>query len=160
MKKIITNSEKKTLALAKKYAKTLKSGTILGLIGNLGAGKTVFIKGLAQGLGLKKNITSPTFVIMKVYPIKSRSTRILPKAKLFDGAYPIKKGKIKNLVHIDAYRLKSAGDLIAIGAGEYFNRTGTLTVIEWADKIKKVLPKRTKYVKIKILEGNKREIKY
>ena len=158
MKQTITNSEKETYVLAKKYAKNLKGGAVLGLIGNLGAGKTVFIKGLAQGLGLKKNITSPTFVIMKVYPVKSRSARILPKAKLLNGAYSIKKGKIKNLVHIDAYRLKKGQDLIAIGAQEYFSRPETITVIEWADRVKKVLPKRTKYIKIKILEDNKRKI--
>ncbi|MDD5031544.1 MAG: tRNA (adenosine(37)-N6)-threonylcarbamoyltransferase complex ATPase subunit type 1 TsaE [Patescibacteria group bacterium] len=160
MKEIITNSEKETSALAKKYAKTLKGGTILGLIGNLGAGKTIFIKGLAKGLGLKKNITSPTFVIMKVYPVKSRPARISPKEKLFDGAYLVGKGKIKNFVHIDAYRLKEGRDLIAIGAREYLNRPDTLTIIEWADRVKKILPKKTKYVKIGILEGNKRRIKY
>ena len=158
MKQIITNSEKETLALAKKYAKTLKSGAVIGLTGNLGAGKTVFVKGLASGLGLKKNITSPTFVIMKVYSVNSRSARILPKAKLFNGAYPIRKEKIKNFVHIDAYRLKEGQDLVAIGAREYFNRPGTLTVIEWADRVKKVLPKKTKYIDIKILDGNKRKI--
>ena len=158
MKQTITNSEKETSALAKKYAKTLKGGAIWGLIGNLGAGKTVFIKGLAQGLGLKKNITSPTFVIMKVYPVKSRSTRILPKAKLFNGTNPVKKGKIKNFVHIDSYRLKKGRDLIAIGAEEYFNRPDTLTVIEWADRVKKVLPKKTRFIKIKILAGDKRKI--
>ena len=139
-KQTITNSEKETLALAKKYAKTLKGGEIIGLIGNLGAGKTVFVKGLASGLGLKKNITSPTFVIMKPYLVK--------------------RGKIKNFVHIDAYRLKSGQDLITIGAQEYFSQPRTLTVIEWADRVKKVLPKRTKYIKIKILEDNKRKIKY
>ena len=140
MKQIITNSEKETCVLAKKYAKTLKSGAVIGLTGNLGAGKTVFVKGLASGLGLKKNITSPTFVIMKPYSLK--------------------KGIIKNFVHIDAYRLKSGRDLIAIGAQEYFSQPRTLTVIEWADRVKKILPKRTKYIKIEILEDNKRKIKY
>ncbi|MDD5291513.1 MAG: tRNA (adenosine(37)-N6)-threonylcarbamoyltransferase complex ATPase subunit type 1 TsaE [Patescibacteria group bacterium] len=138
MTHIVTHSEKETLALAKKYAKTLRGGTILGLIGNLGAGKTVFIKGLASGLGLKKNITSPTFVIMKVYPVK--------------------KGKVKNFVHIDAYRIKEGRDLIAIGAQEYLNWPDTLTVIEWADRIKKVLPEKIRFIKIKILAGEKRKI--
>ena len=109
---------------------------MLGLIGNLGAGKTIFTKGLALGLGIKKNIASPTFVLMKVYPVKSHRAKILPKAKF--------------LVHIDAYRIKSAKDLIAIGADEYFKRLDTVTVIEWADKIKKILPKKTKFVNISI----------
>ena len=108
----------------------MTGGQILGLTGNLGAGKTIFTKGLALGLGIKKNITSPTFVLMKVYPTKHQ--------------------QIKFLVHIDAYRIKSAHDLIAIGADEYFKRADTITVIEWADKIKKILPKKTKFVKISI----------
>ncbi|MDO8592844.1 MAG: tRNA (adenosine(37)-N6)-threonylcarbamoyltransferase complex ATPase subunit type 1 TsaE [bacterium] len=126
--KFISASEQQTFALVKKFAKTLKGGEVIGLIGNLGAGKTIFTKGLAAGLGIKKRVNSPTFVLMKVYQVKSPS--------------------IKHLVHIDAYRLKSAQDIIAIGATEYFNRPDTVTVIEWADKIKKVLPLGTRLVKI------------
>lgn len=134
----ITNSEKETFNFAKKFAKRLKGGEIIGLTGDLGAGKTVFAKGLAAGLGVKKNITSPTFVLMKVYQTK----------------YP----NIKYLIHIDAYRLKTPQDLIAIGAEEYFNRPDTVTVIEWADKIKKILPKKTKYIGIINKDENKRII--
>ena len=117
--RITTNNEKETFAFAKKFAKTLKGGEIIGLIGDLGAGKTVFTKGLASGLGIKNTVNSPTFVLMKVY-----------KAQ----------GKIKNLVHIDAYRLQSMADLTAIGAEEYFNRADSITVIEWVDKIQSDLP--------------------
>ncbi|MDP3043657.1 MAG: tRNA (adenosine(37)-N6)-threonylcarbamoyltransferase complex ATPase subunit type 1 TsaE [bacterium] len=134
----ITNSEKETFNFAKKFAKRLKGGKIIGLTGDLGAGKTVFAKGLAAGLGVKKNITSPTFVLMKVYQTK----------------YP----NIKYLIHIDAYRLKTPQDLIAIGAEEYFNRPDAVTVIEWADKIKKILPKKTKYIGIINKDENKRII--
>ncbi|MCG2690967.1 tRNA (adenosine(37)-N6)-threonylcarbamoyltransferase complex ATPase subunit type 1 TsaE [Candidatus Parcubacteria bacterium] len=134
----ITSSEKETFNFAKKFAKRLKGGEIIGLTGDLGAGKTVFAKGLAAGLGVKKNITSPTFVLMKVYQTK----------------YP----NIKYLIHIDAYRLKTPQDLIAIGAEEYFNRPDTVTVIEWADKIKKILPKKTKYIGIINKDENKRII--
>lgn len=113
---------------------------VLGLIGDLGAGKTVFTKGLALGLGIKKNISSPTFVLMKIYPVKSLN--------------------IKFLVHIDAYRIKSAHDLMAIGAKEYFGRPDTITVIEWADKIKQILPKKTRFVKISSPKNNIRKIIY
>jgi len=116
---IITNNEEETFAFAKKFAETLEGGEIIGLIGDLGAGKTVFTKGLAAGLGIKNNVNSPTFVLMKVY-----------KAK----------GKIKTLVHIDAYRLQNMADLVAIGAEDYFNRNDTITVIEWIDKIQSELP--------------------
>lgn len=139
----ITDSEKETFNFAKKFAKRLKGGEIIGLTGDLGAGKTVFAKGLAAGLGVKKNITSPTFVLMKIYTIKN----IRPR-----------RTKIKILCHIDAYRLKTPQDLIAIGAEEYFNRPDAVTVIEWADKIKKILPKKTKYIGIINKDENKRII--
>lgn len=149
----IANSEKETFNFAKKFAKRLKGGEIIGLIGDLGAGKTVFIKGLAAGLGIKKNITSPTFVLMKVYQTKYPR---LPKPG--DGGQAI--SSIQYLIHIDAYRLKTPEDLIAIGAEEYFNRPDTVTVIEWADKIKKILPKKTRYIGIINKDGNKRIINF
>ncbi|MFH1582789.1 MAG: tRNA (adenosine(37)-N6)-threonylcarbamoyltransferase complex ATPase subunit type 1 TsaE [Candidatus Falkowbacteria bacterium] len=135
-----STSEKQTLNFAKKFSKNFTGGLTLGLVGNLGAGKTIFTKGLALGLDIKKNIASPTFVLMRIYPIKTKA--------------------IKQLVHIDAYRIKSAHDLTAIGADEYFNRSDTITVIEWADKIKKILPKKTKFVKIIHLKKNTRKIEY
>lgn len=139
MQKIITNSDKQTFALGQKIAKSLKGNAVIGLIGDLGAGKTVFTKGIAKGLGIKKNITSPTFVIMRPYPLKKNKA-------------------IKNFVHIDAYRLKSGQDLISIGATEYFDQPNTVTVIEWADKVKRILPKKTRYISFKILSNNKRQI--
>jgi len=144
MQKIITNSEKQTFNFAKKYAKQLKGNEIVGLTGELGAGKTIFIKGLAAGLGIKKTITSPTFVLMKVYPIKSNV-----KCQM---------SNVKCLVHIDAYRIKSAQDIIAIGVEDYFKRQDTIAAIEWADRIKKILPKKTKYININSINMNRREI--
>jgi len=136
--RLISRSEKQTFNFAKNFSKRLKGGEVIGLIGNLGAGKTIFTKGLAAGLGIIKNITSPTFVLMRVYPVKSR--------------------RIKQLVHIDAYRVKSARDLTAIGADDYFNQPSTVTTIEWADKIKKILPKTAKFVKIIYQQNNLRQI--
>ncbi len=135
---IITNSGKQTFALGKKIAKDLKGNMVIGLIGDLGAGKTVFSQGFASGLNVKRTVNSPTFVLMKVYPIKHKI--------------------IKNLVHIDAYRIKDGQDIINIGGEEYFNREDTVTLIEWADKVKKILPKKTKIIKIEILDNNKRKI--
>lgn len=137
--KIITKTEKETFCLAEKLAKNLKGGEVIGLVGELGAGKTTFTKGFAKGLGIKQNITSPTFVLMKIYPVKNNK-------------------KITTLCHIDAYRLKTAGDLVAIGAKEYFADPDVATIVEWADKIKKILPKKTRFIYIKNLENNKREI--
>ena len=137
MNKIITNSEQETFDWAKNFAQELKGGEVIGLIGDLGAGKTVFAKGLADGLGVKNTVTSPTFVIMKVYEIRNL------------------KSEIRNLTHIDAYRLKSEADIIAIGADEYFERKDTVTVIEWPENIKKILPKKTIFIEFKIQKNTR-----
>ena len=139
--KIITKSEKETFNLGKKIAKRLKGGEVLALTGELGAGKTVFAKGVAAGLGIKKIITSPTFVLMKIYH--------LPPI-----AYSLQPNK---LIHLDCYRVKSPQEIIDIGATEYF-KPNTITVIEWADKIKKILPKRALEINFIIKKGDNREI--
>lgn len=140
MKRIITQSEQETFNFASNFAKNLKGGEILCLIGDLGAGKTTFTKGIAHGLNLKKNVTSPTFVFMKVYDLK--------------------KDKIKKMVHIDAYRIKSENDIEAIGALEYFGEPDTITIIEWADNIKKLLPPGCQFIKLSSLNENTREINF
>jgi len=132
MKKI-TKSEKETFKLGQKLARRLAGGEVIALIGDLGAGKSIFIKGLAKGLGIKQMITSPSFVIMKVYKVKSR--------------------EIKYLCHIDAYRLTNGQELIDIGINDWLGGKGIVTVIEWADRVKKILPK--KRIKIKIDFGKK-----
>lgn len=144
--KYITKSEKQTIALGKKIAKTLKGGEILALSGDLGAGKTTLIKGIAQGLGIKKIITSPTFVLMKVYNVANGKWLMANgKQKRAIGhklqAISHKPYAISQLVHIDCYRIKSPQEILDIGANEYFGKEDTVVVIEWADKIKKILSK-------------------
>ncbi|MCD6471107.1 tRNA (adenosine(37)-N6)-threonylcarbamoyltransferase complex ATPase subunit type 1 TsaE [bacterium] len=133
MLKILTKSKKQTFNLGKKLAKELKGGKVIALSGELGTGKTVFTKGLANGLGIKKHITSPSFVLMKVYTVSPP-----PEGGLGGG----KEGEIEYFVHIDAYRVKNAQELIDIGILDYFNRPDCVCAIEWADKIKKILPKK------------------
>ena len=111
----ITKNEKETFEFAKKYASKLKGGEILGLVGNLGSGKTVFSKGIAAGLGIKEEITSPTFVYMKIYEVNNNSD-------------------IKKMCHIDAYRVDDEQMIVNIGALEYFNNPSVVTIIEWVDK--------------------------
>lgn len=132
-------SEKDTHALGVDFAKRMDKGCVLGLVGDLGAGKTVFVQGLAEGLGVKQHLTSPTFVIMKVYDVLGNA-------------------KIKKLVHIDAYRITSADDLVAIGADEYFKQEDTVVIVEWAEEIKKILPPKTRFITINIAKGNNRLI--
>jgi len=138
---IITLSEKQTLDLGKKIAKELKGGETIALIGELGAGKTIFTKGIADGLRIKKIITSPTFVLMKVYPIDLK-----------------KNNKIKTLCHIDAYRLNSGKDLIDIGINDYLGQKNTVTIIEWADQIEDILPINTIFVKIEVESNGRKRV--
>ncbi len=134
----ITNSDKETFSLGKDLAKKLKGGEIIALEGDLGAGKTVFSQGLCAGLGYKKQVQSPTFVLMKIYPLT--------------------KEKIKQICHIDAYQLNSWKDLEAIGAQDYLNQKETVTIIEWADKLNLSSFQIIK-IQFKIITPEKREIK-
>ncbi len=124
-----TQSEKQTIKFGKKFSKKLNGGETLALIGNLGSGKTIFTKGIAKGLGINKHITSPTFVLMKKYKTD--------------------KNNIKTFVHVDAYRLKDSKELLNIGIKDWFNKKDTVVVIEWADKVKDILPKNTKSIHFK-----------
>ncbi|MDA2922574.1 tRNA (adenosine(37)-N6)-threonylcarbamoyltransferase complex ATPase subunit type 1 TsaE [Patescibacteria group bacterium AH-259-L07] len=142
--KIITTSEKQTIALGKKLATQCKGGEVIGLIGELGAGKTVLIKGMTKGFDITTTITSPTFVLMKVYPVKSREAGISPRVKLFNRV-----NKIKHFVHVDAYRLKSSQGLIDIGLKDWLGKSNTVTVIEWADKVRDILPKHSIIITLK-----------
>lgn len=112
---VMTNSAQETKELAKKLAPVLCGGDVISLTGDLGAGKTCFTQGLAQGLGIKEVVTSPTFNLIKEYP-----------------------GRL-NFYHFDVYRLQSELELIYLGYEEYFFGEG-VTVIEWGDKIVSLLP--------------------
>jgi tRNA threonylcarbamoyladenosine biosynthesis protein TsaE len=125
-----------TVAFANKLARTLHKGDVVGLFGDLGSGKTTFVKGLAAGLGLKTKINSPSFVILKVY---------------CRGA----KRKDIHLYHFDLYRLKSLKELEDIGYEDFIN-SDAICVIEWADKAKSLLPKEYLRINIRIKGENKR----
>jgi len=129
--KIIVHSADETIEFAKKLGSGLQPGSILTLEGDLATGKTTFTKGLALGLGIAAVIDSPTFAIVKEY----------------EGKVP--------LFHMDVYRLDGDSDIEFIL--EYFDRDG-VCVIEWASIIEKDLPKERVDIKIKRLEGDKREI--
>jgi tRNA threonylcarbamoyladenosine biosynthesis protein TsaE len=133
--KIISKSIEDTVGIGCKLAKTLKKGDVVALIGDLGSGKTVLTKGIAKGLGVKdvRYVNSPTFVIIKEY-----------------------KGRQK-LYHFDLYRLDHESMLDDISFEEYFYGDG-ITVVEWADKIADLLPKRHLEVKLSVAGENSRKI--
>jgi len=144
---MITRNPDETIEYAKKFAKKLKGGEVIGLIGELGSGKTTFVKGLAEDLGIRENITSPTFVILKEYNI------LRPKVHL-RGVHK----KVEILVHIDAYRVGNIDDIKSVGIEDYFGRKDVVMVIEWAEKIREILPKNTIYINFKHINENRREI--
>lgn len=131
--KIETHTELETLEFAQKLAILLRPGDVVTLEGDLGAGKTTFTKGIAQGLGVKRHVSSPTFTIIKEY----------------EGELP--------LYHMDVYRLEYSDE--DIGFEEYFNGDG-ITVVEWAHFIEEFLPEERLTIKINYLDEHKREIEF
>ncbi len=140
----VTKSPIQTQKMAVKLSREIlklkpnKKAIVIGLIGELGSGKTVFTKGFAEGLGLKKIITSPTFVLMRIYSL------------------PVT--RYSRLIHIDAYRLEKSKDLIDLGFKNLIRDSKNIILIEWADRIKNILPKNCLRIKFEHIDKNKRKI--
>lgn len=129
MSKAISLTVKDANKLAKSLSLGLRGGEILGLVGPLGAGKTTFTKALAKSLKVKGKLRSPTFILMQSF-----------KAKL-----PGNKSAI-NLHHLDLYRLNTQAEIKTLGLEDFMGKQDSITVIEWADRAKKYLPKKTIYI--------------
>ncbi len=152
----ITKNTEETKKFASDLAKDLlnkpnkeKNAVVLALEGVLGAGKTTFTQGFAEGLDMKEDITSPTFVILKEYKIKAKSKK--SKVKSHDKS-------LERFYHIDCYRLKDESDLDSIGFFEILKDPKNIILIEWAGKIKKALPKKYTSIKFYYISENKRKI--
>ncbi len=147
---IITKSAKETKKVGEFLAGEIiksKQALIIGLKGELGSGKTTFIQGMARGLKIRERITSPTFVIMKKYGVSLLEGG---KKSLTAGRIPV------SFYHIDCYRVQSK-DLLDLGFKEIISQSN-IVVIEWAEKIKKILPKNTFWIKFEYLDKDKRKI--
>lgn len=129
MKRPIITSLKEIKILAKNTAKNLRGGEIFALIGTLGAGKTTFVKYLGKELKLKHKVTSPTFALMHNFEAKVGT-----------------KKKTVLIWHLDLYRTKNFKEVKALGITETWGHPETITIIEWADKIKKYLPAKTQTI--------------
>lgn len=127
----ITKSLGETRQLAAKIAKKVSVGNVIGLIGDLGTGKTTFTQGFAQAMGIKETVGSPTFKLISEY-----------------------KGVKYLLYHVDCYRLKNAQQFINIGGEEYLTPEKGVTLIEWADIIEEILPKETIKIILKRIDSN------
>jgi len=123
---------------------------ILALRGDLGAGKTTFIQGFARGLGIREKILSPTFVILKIFKITKRKTKS-EKRK-------IKIQNLKYLYHIDCYRVDNPKEILELGFKEIIANPENIVVIEWAERIRKILPKNAIWMKFEWIDKDKRRI--
>lgn len=130
---LITHSAAETQAVAEKLATLVKAGTVITLNGDLGAGKTTFTQGFGKGLGVTRNVNSPTFTIMKQY----------------QGRLP--------LYHMDVYRLEDTGD--DIGLEEYINGDG-VAIVEWSNLIESSLPTERLAITIERIGDEERQLTF
>lgn len=133
MQKFTTDNSIQTKRLGEMLAQEIKGGKIICLSGDLGAGKTTFAQGLLKGLKIKGPYTSPTFVIMKKYK--------------------------KHIFHFDAYRIK-AKDILNLGWEEIVADKNNVIIIEWAERIKKIIPTEALWIKFEWMDQNKRRITF
>ena len=136
----LSKSEKETYQIAKGLALKTQPGDIFALEGDLGSGKTTFIKGFAKALGIKNEVTSPTFVLLKKYNVENY------------------RKNIKNLIHIDCYRMNSPEDAYSIGIDEFLGDKEAIVLIEWPSKIRNLLPKRTINLEFNYIDPDTRKI--
>lgn len=133
----LTTSPLQTKKLGQTLAKNLlkksssKRTLVFGLVGDLGGGKTTFLQGFVKGLGIKQRILSPTFIIIR---------------------------RIKNFYHVDCYRIQKPKELLSLGFQEIINKPGNVVAVEWADKVKSILPKNTIWLSFSFVDKNKRKI--
>ncbi len=145
-KHIISKNTKETEEIAKQFLdrilknkKTNSRALVVGLSGNLGAGKTAFVQAIAKHLGIKNKVKSPTFVIMKKYPLKNNHHKFL--------------------FHIDAYRLKNEAELLHLGWEEIIGDKEHLVFIEWPENVPKIMPVHAKFVYIRHGKNRERHFK-
>ena len=143
--KVVTKSAEETKDAARAWLNPKFAGsgsgkaTVVALIGNLGAGKTTFTQAVAEALGVKENITSPTFVIEKIYKLKGQ--------------------KWQNLIHLDCYRLDKPEELLHLGWAEIASEPENLILVEWADKFPELFTHAEK-IYFNHGEGDHREINF
>ena len=134
--RFVSSSVEETLSFAKKFAAGLKPGDVLALEGDLGSGKTTFVKGIAAGLGIADTdeVKSPTFVLMHHYPCR------IP------------------VYHFDLYRLEGGKEISTVGLEEFAHDPKAIACVEWADKAPSFFPPSTYHIGFKILGPEKRQI--
>lgn len=140
MREFSSKSPNQTRKIARICVSFIEKTAVFALVGNLGSGKTTFAKGLAEGFGIKKPATSPTFSLLKSYKLKN-------------------KWRGWSLHHFDLYRLKNKSDFLREGFADVFNQPRSIIIIEWPELIKNILPKKRINVVFLIKRNNIRAIK-
>jgi len=131
---MLINSETEMLEYGKKLGESLVAPAVLELLGDVGAGKTTLTRGIAEGLGISEAITSPSFTISKEY-----------------------RGKKYRLIHYDFYRLADPG-IMSEDLDEAISDPNSITIVEWGESIRNILPKNRKRIEIRYIDENTREI--
>lgn len=132
MLEIQTRSARETRTVATLLAREIlrrssHRATVIALEGNLGSGKTTFVQGFAQALGVCEKVASPTFVLMKIYPLKNR-------------------GWFKHFIHLDCYRVRNPKELIHLGFQKFLHDRDAILLIEWADRVRRFIPRDATWI--------------
>lgn len=141
---ILTNSSQQTKKAGEILAKEIlgtklrKRALIIGLEGDLASGKTTFLQGFAKGLGIKEKVLSPTFILMRKFIIRNSA--------------------FENFYHLDCYRIKKPKEILDLGLEEIISNLQNIVVVEWAEKIKKILPKNIIWIKFKFIDKTSRKL--
>lgn len=136
---MVSKSKTQTQKFAAHLAKKILKAKVIALHGDLGAGKTTFVQGFLKALGVKQHITSPTFVIFRRYSI--------PGSRTFNFVY-----------HFDLYRIHKPGEILDLGLKKIIKDPDNIVLIEWPEKIKKILPKNTIWVNFEHGKNQKERI--
>jgi tRNA threonylcarbamoyladenosine biosynthesis protein TsaE len=164
--KFTSHSVSETADFAKKFLQTLatrgetSSATVVGLYGNLGAGKTTFTQCFAKELGITETITSPTFVIEKIYRIGHSPSTAFPQG--YQTTSPQSSPQFKlpftQLIHIDAYRLEKGAELAVLSFEKILSDPKNLILIEWPERVADIMPKDHIQLKFEFVDENTRTI--
>jgi tRNA threonylcarbamoyladenosine biosynthesis protein TsaE len=153
----IANSAKQTQKLGEMLGKELRGGEIICLSGELGSGKTTFAQGVLKVLGAKGPWTSPTFVVMKHYRITHNAKPITREEKK-KKSLRVTGCELREVYHIDAYRVK-AQDILDLGWEEIIAGRNNVVIVEWAERMKRIVPKFAVWLKFKHIKDDTREVR-
>ena len=147
----VTQSSLQTKKLGQLLAEELSGGEVICLSGDLGAGKTTFTQGLLKGLKIKGPYTSPTFAILKHYHIARKAKLEMQMSEC--------KNALRDVYHIDAYRISSK-DLLELGFNDFSSQKNSVTIIEWPENVKKIIPTDAVWIDFKWISEKERKLTF